>query len=119
MLLCVVMEPDLIAKEPRMRTRRLLTASTIPVWLFGLMLIAPVELHGQQAHLAIAPARPLPGAIVRLSLTDAGVASDAIVGVAGTMAGEPLHFIGGGGAWRAIGAVPVDSAGEVVARVVA
>ncbi|HEX7977700.1 MAG TPA: M23 family metallopeptidase [Gemmatimonadaceae bacterium] len=102
-----------------MRTRRLLTASTIPVWLFGLMLIAPVELHGQQAHLAIRPARPMPGAIVRLSLTDGGAAKDAIVGVAGTMAGEPLHFVGGGGAWRAIGAVPVDSSGEVVAHVIA
>ena len=46
-------------------------------------------------------------------------ASDSIVGVAGTMAGEPLHFVGARGVWRAIGAVPVDSGGEVVARVIA
>jgi murein DD-endopeptidase MepM/ murein hydrolase activator NlpD len=101
-----------------MRTRWLRIASSVPSWTLGFMLVAAVELQGQQARLAIAPARPLPGAIVRLNLTDAG-ASDAIVGVAGTMAGEPLHFVGAGGAWRAIGAVPVDSGGEVVARVVA
>ena len=100
-----------------MRTR-LRMASAVAAGMFGLMLIAPFELEGQQAHLAIAPARPLPGAIVRLSLSDAG-SSDAIVGVAGTMAGEPLHFAGGKGAWRAIGAVPVDSGGEVVAHVIA
>lgn len=102
-----------------MRTRWPLTASTVPASLFGLMLVAPAELQGQQAHLAISPARPLPGAIVRLNLTDGGAASDAIVGVSGTMAGEPLHFVGADGAWRAIGAVPVDSSGKVVARVVA
>ena len=95
-----------------MRTRLRMAA-----WMFGVVLGA-VELQAQQAHLAITPARPLPGAIVRLSLTDAG-ASDAIVGVTGTMAGEPLHFVGGKGAWRAIGAVPVDSGGEVVAHVIA
>jgi peptidase M23-like protein len=100
-----------------MRTR-LRMASAVAAGMFGLMLITPFELEGQQAHLAIAPARPLPGAIVRLSLSDAG-ASDAIVGVTGTMAGEPLHFAGGKGAWRAIGAVPVDSGGEVVAHVIA
>jgi murein DD-endopeptidase MepM/ murein hydrolase activator NlpD len=101
-----------------MRTRWLRTASTVSAWMLGFMLAAAVELQGQQAHLAIAPTRPMPGAIVRLTLTDAG-ASDAIVGVAGTMAGEPLHFAGAGGEWRAIGAVPVDSSGAVVASVVA
>ena len=52
-----------------MRTR-LRMASAVAAGMFGLMLIAPFELEGQQAHLAIAPARPLPGAIVRLSLTE-------------------------------------------------
>jgi len=101
-----------------MRTRWLATASASPAWLFAFLLTGAVELQGQQAHLVIAPARPLPGAIVRLTLTDAG-ASDAIVGVTGTMAGEPLHFIGARATWRAIGAVPVDSAGPVVASVIA
>jgi murein DD-endopeptidase MepM/ murein hydrolase activator NlpD len=94
-------------------------ASAAPAWLLGFMLIIAVELQAQQPRLAIRPARPLPGALVRLNLTDAAAASDAIVGVAGTMAGEPLHFVGGGGAWRAIGAVPVDSGGEIVAHVIA
>jgi len=101
-----------------MRTRQRM-ASTVPAWMFGFMLITAAELQAQQAHLAIRPARPLPGALVRLKLTDAAAANDSIVAVAGTMAGEPLHFVGGGGAWRAIGAVPVDSGGEVVARVIA
>jgi len=90
----------------------------VAAWTFGFTLVAAVDLHGQQAKLAITPARPMPGAIVRLILTDAA-ASDAIVAVAGTMAGEPLHFAGAAGSWRAIGAVPVDSGGPVVASVVA
>jgi murein DD-endopeptidase MepM/ murein hydrolase activator NlpD len=86
--------------------------------MLALLLVVATALPAQQARLGIAPAHPMPGAIVRLSLTDAG-ASDAIVGVTGTMAGEPLHFAVARGAWRAIGAVPVDSGGEVVAHVVA
>jgi hypothetical protein len=45
--------------------------SAVPAWTFGFMLVAVAELQGQQAHLAIRPARPMPGAIVQLSLTDA------------------------------------------------
>src|SRR5947209_234902 len=91
-----------MALEHRMRTRWVRMASWVPVLAFGVVLVAAAELPAQQAHLAITPARPLPGAIVRLSLTDGASASDAIVGVAGTMAGEPLHFVGSGGSWRAI-----------------
>jgi murein DD-endopeptidase MepM/ murein hydrolase activator NlpD len=104
--------------EHRMRIRWRRRRWAVPAWTFGFVLIASAVLQGQQAHLAIRPARPLPGAIVRLSLTDAG-ASDAIVAVSGTMAGEPLHFIGIGRAWRAIGAVPVDSGNAIVAHVTA
>src|SRR5205085_3487837 len=83
--------------------------------LSGLLLLtAFVELRGQQAHLAVSPVRPLPGALVRLSVTDAAAAPDSLVAVTGTMAGEPLHFRVMRGAWRAIGAVPVDSGGDVV-----
>jgi murein DD-endopeptidase MepM/ murein hydrolase activator NlpD len=32
------------------------------------------------------------------------------------MAGEPLHFVSSSGAWHAIGAVPVDTEGTLVAR---
>jgi murein DD-endopeptidase MepM/ murein hydrolase activator NlpD len=84
-----------------------------------LLLVGAAELSAQQAHLAVTPTRPAPGALVRLTLSDAAAASDSIIAVAGTMAGEPLHFVGAHGAWRAIGAVPVDSSGEVVARVIA
>ena len=101
-----------------MRTRWRRMTSAVPAWTFGFVLIASAELQGQQPHLAIRPARPMPGAIVRLSLTDPG-ARDAIVGVSGTMAGEPLHFAVAKGTWRAIGAVPVDSTGAVVAQVTA
>jgi murein DD-endopeptidase MepM/ murein hydrolase activator NlpD len=63
------------------------------------------------------PDRPLPGALVRLTL-DRGTGADSIVAVQGSMASEPLHFVARSGAWRAIGAVPVDSTGPVVARVI-
>lgn len=76
------------------------------------------ELRAQQARLAIAPARPLPGALVRLALSGAGDAPDSVVSIAGTMAGEPLHFLASRGAYRAIGAVPVDSFKTVTARVI-
>ncbi|HEX7942259.1 MAG TPA: hypothetical protein VF488_10665, partial [Gemmatimonadaceae bacterium] len=92
--------------------------SAASAWLFGFTLLTSAELQGQRPHLAIRPARPMPGAIVQLSLTDPG-ASDAIVGVSGMMAGEPLHFASAAGAWRAIGAVPVDSSSAVVALVTA
>jgi hypothetical protein len=101
-----------------MRIRWSRSASAVPAGTFALLLVVATALPAQHARLGIAPAHPMPGAIVRLSLTDAG-ASDAIVGVTGTMAGEPLHFAVARGAWRAIGAVPVDSGGEVVAHVVA
>ena len=75
-------------------------------------------LHAQGARLAIGPERPLPGALVRLTLSGARDAGDSIVGIRGTMAGEPLHFVVAGGDYRAIGAVPVDAATSVAARVI-
>jgi murein DD-endopeptidase MepM/ murein hydrolase activator NlpD len=75
------------------------------------------SLGAQQSRLTITPARPLPGTIVRLTVTNTGAARDSIVAITGTMAGEPLHF-----AWNkgrsAIGAVPVDSVHAVMATVV-
>jgi biotin carboxyl carrier protein len=72
-------------------------------------------LRAQGAHLAVAPERPLPGAIVQLTLTGARAEHDSIVAVRGSMAGEPLHFIASRGVYRAIGAVPVDSVTTIVA----
>jgi murein DD-endopeptidase MepM/ murein hydrolase activator NlpD len=72
----------------------------------------------QTPTLSVTPADPAPGAIVRLTLADAAPRDDAIVGVRGTMAGEPLHFLpGDSGRYTAIGAVPVDAADSIAARV--
>lgn len=70
-------------------------------------------LHAQGAHLSATPARPQPGALVRLTLADSG---DSIVTIRGTMAGEPLHFVRAGDRrWRSLGGVPVDASDTVQA----
>ena len=85
--------------------------------LAALLALSSAPLGAQGARLTIAPARPLPGTIVTLTVTNTGAARDSIVSIKGTMAGEPLHF-----AWNgkrsAIGAVPVDAVNAVEARVV-
>jgi murein DD-endopeptidase MepM/ murein hydrolase activator NlpD len=85
--------------------------------LAALLALSSARLGAQQSRLTISPARPLPGTIVTLTVTDTGEPRDSIVSIKGTMAGEPLHF-----AWdkgrRAIGAVPVDSVNAVEATVV-
>jgi murein DD-endopeptidase MepM/ murein hydrolase activator NlpD len=81
------------------------------------LLLSSTELRAQQPRLSIAPARPLPGSLVTLTLSNLGT-RDSVVEIAGTMAGEPLHFVAARGAHRAIGAVPVDSTGTVRATVV-
>ena len=78
-------------------------------------LILPAVVGAQR--LTVAPAKPQPGAIVRLSL--AGAAGDSIVSVRGSMAEEPLHFIrSAGGAWHAIAGVPVEASGSLGAEAV-
>lgn len=73
-------------------------------------------LPAQTVSLAINPARPEPGAIVRLTLTVPAASADTIVSIRGSMAGEPLHFIPyAGGSWHAIGGIPVDATGALVA----
>lgn len=70
----------------------------------------------QAPRISIVPARPAPGTIVQVTLSGAGSSVDA---VSGTLAGEPLHFSRSkSGAFRAIGAVPVDSEAGVTAQVV-
>ncbi len=71
-----------------------------------------------QGTLTIAPARAMPGALVRLTLHDAAASGDSILAIRGTMAGEPLHFVAAGRDRHAIGAVPVDSASSVRALVI-
>jgi murein DD-endopeptidase MepM/ murein hydrolase activator NlpD len=53
---------------------------------------------------------------VRLTLSTPATNVDRIIAVHGALAGEPLHFIAAGaGAWHAIGGVPVDAEGSLVA----
>jgi murein DD-endopeptidase MepM/ murein hydrolase activator NlpD len=76
-------------------------------------------LTAQTARLTAAPARPEPGAIVRLSLRAPSSGSDSVVSVRGALAGEPLHFLRlTPGTWHAIGGVPVDTEGSLVANAV-
>jgi murein DD-endopeptidase MepM/ murein hydrolase activator NlpD len=90
---------------------------TCIVAAFALSSFFSVSLYAQTPRLAVSPARPEPGAIVRLTLTAQSSASDPIVSVRGTMAGEPLHFRSPvNGTWHAIGAVPVDAEGTLVAN---
>ncbi len=85
--------------------------------LAGLCCTAVGSLEAQET-LTIAPARAMPGALVRLTLHDAAAAGDSILAIRGTMAGEPLHFVAAGRDRHAIGAVPVDSASSVRALVI-
>lgn len=70
------------------------------------------------ARLTAAPARPEPGAIVRLTL-EAPKGADSIVSVRGALADEPLHFrMASSGTWHAIGGVPVDAEGSLVGNAI-
>lgn len=80
--------------------------------------ITAADARAQAPKLEVQPAKPAPGALVRLTLTIDSLA-DSVTGVRGTMAGEPLHFVAAGkGVWRALGAVPVDEGDSLYARVV-
>ena len=81
-------------------------------------LLAASPLYAQGPRLSIAPLRPEPGAIVRLTLSDVAGGRDSVVSIRGTMAGEPLHFTAAGEDFRAIGAIPVDTASSIVARAI-
>jgi murein DD-endopeptidase MepM/ murein hydrolase activator NlpD len=71
------------------------------------------------ALLAATPARPEPGAVVRFTLNVPASRADAVVAVRGALAEEPLHFLkAAGGVWHAIGGVPVDAEGNLVANAV-
>ena len=72
----------------------------------------------QGVRLTASPASPEPGAIVRLTL-DAPSGVDKVVSVRGALAGEPLHFMRTApGVWHALGGVPVDKEGSLVANAV-
>jgi murein DD-endopeptidase MepM/ murein hydrolase activator NlpD len=70
------------------------------------------------ARLTAVPARPEPGAILRLTL-EASTGTDSIVSVRGALAEEPLHFrVASPGIWHAIGGVPVEAEGSLVANAI-
>ena len=86
--------------------------------LGAFLVFSTARLGAQGALLSISPARPLPGALVTLTLQNLGHDRDSVVAIAGTMAGEPLHFVASRSGRRALGAVPVDSVTTVEAIVV-
>jgi murein DD-endopeptidase MepM/ murein hydrolase activator NlpD len=64
---------------------------------------------------AVLPAHPVPGSIIRISLNESPA-----VAVRGALGGEPLHFREVKlGQWRAIGGVPVDASGKALGYVIA
>ena len=75
-----------------------------------LVAVAPFA-NAQGPRLTASPSRPQPGAIVRLSLR-----APAADSVRGTLAGERLHFIRTDSGWHAIGGIPTDAQGNIVAR---
>ncbi|HEX8849467.1 MAG TPA: M23 family metallopeptidase [Gemmatimonadaceae bacterium] len=107
-----------------MRTRALVVAAVC-----ALATAAPL---GAQARLVVTPEAPAPGSLVRLTVADSvardstsrdstlrdSTATDTIVSATGRMAGEPLHFTRARDAWRAIGAVPIDSTDSTRVEVV-
>ena len=82
------------------------------------LVVSSAQVGAQQPRLTMSPARPLPGALVTLTLSGLGERADSIVAIAGRMAGEPLHFVASRTGHRALGAVPVDSVNTVEAEVV-
>jgi murein DD-endopeptidase MepM/ murein hydrolase activator NlpD len=86
--------------------------------LVAIALVAGSSALGAQASVSAAPADAEPGSIVRLTIAD--TASDRVVSVRGSMAGEPLRFLASdSGRYRAIGVVPVDVSDRVRATLFA
>lgn len=90
----------------------------LKTWFAAAFLFAS-SVGAQKPHLTISPSAPAPGAIVRLVLAIPSAAIDTGISISGRMAGEPLHFRrSASGTWRAIGPVPVDATGSVIATAI-
>jgi len=73
----------------------------------------------QRPRLQIEPKQPATGTLTRLTIDRLASHGDSIVSVAGTMAGEPLHFRPlDADQLQALGAIPIDASDSVVATVV-
>jgi len=106
--------------EPRRSRKHILRIHRPRLAALAFAAVAAISspLRAQAPRLEVAPARPSPGALVRLSLTLPATA-DSIIWIRGSMAGEPLHFVAAGNnTWRALGAVPVDGSDKVSARAI-
>jgi murein DD-endopeptidase MepM/ murein hydrolase activator NlpD len=72
-----------------------------------------------QARLVVEPKQPAVGSLIRLTIDRLSGNADSVVSLAGTMAGEPLHFRpAANGRWQALAAIPIDASDSVVASVV-
>lgn len=106
--------------EPQRTCKNILTNRRGRVWVLALFALAASgsAVQSQAPRLEVAPARPSPGALVRLSLK-LPATPDSVIWIRGSMAGEPLHFVAADNdTWRALGAVPVDGSDKVGARAI-
>jgi len=94
----------------------------VKTWInsaFAALALLSGPIGAQTSRLSVAPSRPEPGAVVRLTLRTPASGADSIVSIHGAMADEPLHFIAStAGTWHAIGPIPVDAVGSLGASVV-
>ena len=89
--------------------------------VFFALCVLSLQAGAQSPTISVAPDLPLPGSIVRITVTSSAAPEDSVVAVRGTMAGEPLRFLradSGGGRFHAIGGVPVEATDSVAALVV-
>src|ERR1044071_7481899 len=108
MTLIEVIVPPLF-RVSRVVREKTVCGMSVPRHLAMLALLASVA-AAQEPRLSISPENPLPGSIVRITLTEA------VAAPSGVLAGEPLHFLRVGGEWHAIGGIPVDTAGDIYAH---
>ena len=84
----------------------------------ALFTLSTFRLAAQQPRLALEPAHPGMGSLVRVKLDGIARGGDSVATVTGTMAGEPLHFrLAAAGRLEALGAVPIDASDSVTAFV--
>jgi murein DD-endopeptidase MepM/ murein hydrolase activator NlpD len=89
---------------------------------FFVAVLLPIGMNvGAQApNVTVSPTEAMPGAIVRLSLSDAPGRTDAIVSARGTLLSEPLRFLAtDSGRFHAIGGISTEASDSVSATVFA
>src|SRR6185503_14551009 len=79
---------------------------TIALVLLGLAGFASAGTLPPSIVLKWLPERPVEGSLIAIEATPT---TDSTTGVAGKLAGEPLHFERDGASYRALGAIPLDA----------